>query len=77
MSIWGTTKGKNGSRDEWVVITIDFEKIIKNKCTLKDYDNWTPTVEETTDAKLRGCLLGEKLSYKVSVEKGGIVLTPI
>jgi len=64
VSIWGTTKGKNGSRDEWVVITIDFEKIIKNKCTLKDYDNWTPTVEETTDAKLRGCLLGEKLSYK-------------
>ena len=68
MSVWGVTIKTDGSRDEWIVITIDFAKILKNKCTLKDYDNWTPTVGGTsaTDAKLNGCLLGEKLTYKVS-----------
>lgn len=53
VSIWGVTLKKDGSRDQWVVITIDFETILKTKCTKDDYVDWKP-----------GCLLGEKYVYK-------------
>jgi len=66
VSVWGVTLKADGSRDQWIVVTIDFAEILKTKCQAKDYDDWTPTVggKSSVEDSLKGCLLGEKLSYK-------------
>ena len=61
-------KGKEEGSHEWVVVTIDFNEILVDKCKKTDYDDWTPMVGQEMDTKeeFKGCQMGEKLTYKVS-----------
>ena len=63
VSVWGMKKGEKEGSHEWVVITIDFSKILTKNCEAKDYVDWSPTTGGSS-----GCYLGEKFTYKVKKE---------
>ncbi|XP_005924733.1 sortilin [Haplochromis burtoni] len=66
VSLWGYRKDFS----KWVVITIDFRKLLTRDCTEGDYVQWLAHSSDTTGSN-DGCLLGYKETF-LRLRKGSV-----
>ncbi|XP_066935897.1 sortilin-like [Clytia hemisphaerica] len=59
-SLWGLRKDAKYEDKEWIIVTVDFGKMLDKTCALSDFENWSPHKLNGKD----GCFLGEKITYK-------------